>query len=75
MSEKPTGLVTLAELRAAQERIRGIVVHTPLVAFEVAGEPLALWVKAEGLQPIGSFKLRGAYNKVAQLPPANALAV
>ena len=67
MSEKPTGLVTLAELRAAQERIRGVVVHTPLVAFEVAGEPLALWVKAEGLQPIGSFKLRGAFNKVAQL--------
>src|ERR1700679_3937031 len=31
------------------------------------GEPLALWVKAEGLQPIGSFKLRGAFNKVAQL--------
>ena len=67
MSEKPTGLVTLAELRAAQERLRGVVVHTPLVAFEMPGEPLALWVKAEGLQPIGSFKLRGAFNKVAQL--------
>ncbi len=67
MSEKRTGLVTLAELRAAQDRIRGVVVHTPLVAFEVPGEPLALWVKAEGLQPIGSFKLRGAFNKVAQL--------
>ena len=60
-------MVTLAELRAAQERIRGVVVHTPLVAFETPGEPLALWVKAEGLQPIGSFKLRGAFNKVAQL--------
>jgi threonine dehydratase len=65
--EKPTGLVTLAELRAAQERLHGVVVHTPLVAFEMAGEPLALWVKAEGLQPIGSFKLRGAFNKIAQL--------
>jgi threonine dehydratase len=65
--EKPTGLVTLAELRAAQERLRGVVVHTPLVAFEMPGEPAALWVKAEGLQPIGSFKLRGAFNKVAQL--------
>ena len=57
-------LVTLAELRAAQERLRGIAMHTPLVNF--AG---GLWVKAEGLQPIGSFKLRGAFNKIAQLPP------
>jgi threonine dehydratase len=61
------GLVTLAELRAAQERLRGVAVHTPLVRLETPGEPAALWVKAEGLQPIGSFKLRGAYNKVAQL--------
>jgi threonine dehydratase len=68
LPEKPTGLVTLAELRAAQERLRGVVLHTPLVAFEIAGEPLGLWVKAEGLQPIGSFKLRGAFNKIAQLP-------
>jgi len=67
LSEKPTGLVTLAELRAGQERLRGVAVHTPLVAFEMPGEPLALWIKAEGLQPIGSFKLRGAFNKVAQL--------
>jgi threonine dehydratase len=34
------------------------------------GEPLSLWVKAESLQPIGSFKLRGAFNKVAQLSAA-----
>jgi threonine dehydratase len=70
LSEKPTGLLTLAELRAAQERLRGVVLHTPLVAFEIPGEPLALWVKAEGLQPIGSFKLRGAFNKIAQLSAA-----
>jgi threonine dehydratase len=67
LSEKPAELVTLAELRAAQERLRGVVVHTPVVALEISGEPLALWVKAEGLQPIGSFKLRGAFNKIAQL--------
>jgi threonine dehydratase len=41
-----------------------------LVAFEMPGEPLSLWVKAESLQPIGSFKLRGAFNKVAQLSAA-----
>jgi threonine dehydratase len=56
-------VVTLPELRAAQQRLRGVVLHTPLVASEVEG----LWVKAESLQPIGSFKLRGAYNKIAQL--------
>jgi threonine dehydratase len=61
-----TELVTLAELYAAQERLRGVALHTPLVSFENAG----LWIKAEGLQPIGSFKLRGAFNKIAQLPPA-----
>ena len=44
--------------------------RTPLVAFELPGEPLSLWVKAESLQPIGSFKLRGAFNKIAQLSPA-----
>jgi threonine dehydratase len=56
-------LVTLPELHAAQERLRGIAVHTPLVRMGDA----ALWVKAEGLQPIGSFKLRGAFNKIVQL--------
>ena len=58
-------LVTLPELRAAQERLRGVAMHTPLVGFETG-----LWVKAEGLQPIGSFKLRGAFNKIAQLSAA-----
>jgi threonine dehydratase len=54
-------LVTLAELRAAQQRLRGVAMHTPLVQLP------GVWVKAESLQPIGSFKLRGAYNKIAQL--------
>ncbi len=40
-----------------------MAVHTPLVGFDFG----SLWIKAEGLQPIGSFKLRGAFNKVAQL--------
>lgn len=57
-------LVTLPELRAAQERLRGVAVHTPLVSFETG-----IWVKAEGLQPIGSFKLRGAFNKISRLAP------
>jgi threonine dehydratase len=53
-------------LYAAQERLRGVAAHTPLVGFDFG----ALWIKAEGLQPIGSFKLRGAFNKIAQLSAA-----
>ena len=54
--------VTLADIRAARKRLAGIVVRTPLVRLdvpEVAGE---IWLKLENLQPIGSFKLRGAAN-------------
>lgn len=60
-------LVTMDELRAAQQRLRGVAVRTPLVRMDAAEVPGGLWVKAESLQPIGSFKLRGAYNKMAQL--------
>lgn len=63
-------LVSLGEMQAAQERLRGVVVHTPLLAWAGTGLLFALWVKPEGLQPIGSFKLRGAYNKIAQLNAA-----
>jgi threonine dehydratase len=59
-------LVTIDDIRAAAERLRGIALRTPLVAF---GPPDAhQWVKAENLQPIGAFKIRGAYNAIATLP-------
>jgi threonine dehydratase len=61
-------LVTLHELREAQKQLHGVAMRTPLVPMDVSPDPRRLWVKAEGLQPIGSFKLRGAYNKIAQLP-------
>ena len=61
-------LVTLDAIRAAQQRIAGIAVRTPLVAFPAAGVPGELWLKDEGAQPIGSFKLRGAANKILTLP-------
>ena len=60
-------LVSLNAIRAAADRIAGIAVKTPLVRGyfpEVAGK---IWLKAESLQPIGSFKLRGASNKILQL--------
>lgn len=64
-------LITLEELFQAQERLRGIALHTPLVPMETPEPPGRLWVKAEGLQPIGSFKLRGAYNKIASISAAD----
>ena len=61
-----TVMVTLDEIRAARERVRPIVKTTPLVdVSDLAGRPLSL--KCESLQPGGAFKIRGAYNMVAQL--------
>ena len=62
-------LLTLSAFKEAQARIRGVAARTPLVRLFVPGLDAEVYVKAEGLQPIGSFKLRGAYNKVAQLTP------
>ena len=60
-------MVTLEKIQQAQERLRGVAVRTPLVrsAFR-EGE---IFLKPENLQPIGSFKLRGAYNKIATFSP------
>ena len=60
-------LVTLEEIRAAQARIAGVAVRTPLVKLEIASAAGEVWVKNEGAQATGSFKLRGAYNRIAQL--------
>lgn len=60
-------LVSLDEIRAAARRLHGVIVRTPLVPF-LAAEPARLLIKPESLQPVGSFKLRGAYNAIAALP-------
>src|SRR5947209_2931154 len=66
--ENPANLVTLEEIRAAQQRIRGVALRTPLTRLGAPREGRAeLYLKLENLQPIGSFKLRGAYNKIASL--------
>jgi threonine dehydratase len=61
--------VTLDELRAAAERLRGISVRTPLVPLRSEEPAPSLWLKVETHQPVGSFKIRGVYNAVAQLDP------
>ena len=63
-----TQLVSLAEIREARQRIKPIARVTPLLDVSAAaGRPLFL--KCENLQPAGAFKIRGAYNMVAQLTP------
>jgi len=61
-----TGLVTIEEIRAAAARLDGAIVATPLVPFPGAEPPLL--IKPECLQPVGSFKLRGAYSAISALP-------
>ncbi len=62
MSGAGSGLVGLAEIRAAARGLEGVAVRTPLVP--VAGLEPPLLVKPESLQPTGSFKLRGAYTAI-----------
>jgi threonine dehydratase len=75
-------MVNLEHIQVAQKRLHGIAARTPLIAYfpparkqgpatdassaDEAGRG-QLWLKAESLQPIGSFKLRGAYNKIASM--------
>jgi threonine dehydratase len=56
-------VIELEEIRAARERISDAVVRTPLVAFDER-----IFLKLESLQPIGSFKLRGALNAMRAQP-------
>jgi threonine dehydratase len=62
-------LIPLEQIRGAQERLRGKVVRTPLLRL-AADSPATIYLKPENLQPIGSFKLRGALNAISQLPAA-----
>jgi threonine dehydratase len=65
-------MVTLSDIHAAQERVSGIVTRTHLIDFALCAEdPRRLFLKPENQQPIGAFKLRGAYNKIASLSEAD----
>src|ERR1700734_103466 len=72
MPESASQLVTLDAIRAAAARIAPIAMKTPLVRAQFAGVSgfgmdREIWLKAESLQPIGAFKIRGAANKILQL--------
>jgi len=62
-------LIPLDEVRRARERVADAVTWTPLVRLEVDA-PCEIWLKLESLQPIGSFKLRGALSAVRAASPA-----
>jgi threonine dehydratase len=59
----------LEHILRARERIAGRAIRTPLVRLN-ADAPSEIWLKLENLQPIGSFKIRGAANAMAQIPEA-----
>ncbi|MGH7579152.1 MAG: threonine ammonia-lyase [Gemmatimonadales bacterium] len=69
LTADPAAAVTLADVRAAARTIEGVAVRTPLIEVPalatLAGVPVAL--KCEQLQPVGAFKIRGAYNAVARV--------
>lgn len=64
----PIPLVTLEQIQQAQARIAPVI--NPIPLLPIHGLPVAaqVWLKPESLQPIGSFKIRGAYNSIANLP-------
>src|SRR5438132_3932976 len=61
--------ISLQEIRAARERIAGLALRTPLVRLNVDDAGAEIYLKLENLQPIGSFKLRGAGNALALAAP------
>ncbi len=61
-------MIELAAIEAARERISGAAIRTPLVRLRVEDCPATIYLKLENLQPIGSFKIRGATNAVLLAP-------
>ena len=66
---RPLAAPTLDEIRAARERLAGVTVRTPLLRLNAEGTSAEVWIKLENLQPIGSFKLRGAANAMRLAGP------
>jgi threonine dehydratase len=62
--------VSLGDVRAARDRISGAALRTPLIRLNLEDAPAEIYLKLENLQPIGSFKIRGAANALAVADPA-----
>ena len=61
-------MIELPEIERARDRIAGLAVRTPLVKLAMDDGPAEIYLKIESLQPIGSFKIRGAGNAVRKAP-------
>jgi threonine dehydratase len=61
-------VIPLADIYAAREALAGTAVRTPLVRLHVDA-PAEIYLKLENLQPIGSFKIRGAFNAMSRRTP------
>jgi threonine dehydratase len=61
---------TLAQVREARQAIAGSAIRTPLVRLNTSDAPAEIYLKLENLQPIGSFKIRGAANAIAHMSTA-----
>ena len=72
-SPVPIPLPTAADVDAAAARLAGVALHTPLISSPVLDALTGgrVLLKAETLQRTGSFKFRGAYNKLSSIPPAD----
>lgn len=63
-------MIPLGEIERARERIAATAVRTPLIRIDLPETPAEVYLKLENLQPIGSFKIRGALNALATADPA-----
>ena len=59
--------ITLQEIQDAQKRITGLAMRTPLIRMNAEGMPGEIYLKLENMQPIGSFKIRGAASAMANI--------
>src|SRR5215204_339462 len=62
-------VISLSAIQEARSVIANTAIRTPLVRLNVTDAPAEIYLKLENLQPIGSFKIRGAANAIARLPP------
>jgi threonine dehydratase len=64
-------VIPLAEIEAARKRIAGAAIRTPLLRLQVDDAPAEIYLKLENLQPINSFKIRGASNAIMSAPESD----
>jgi threonine dehydratase len=70
LNDRQPDSITLEDVQAARKRLDGMVLHTPIIRLNNGGTG-ELYLKLENLQPIRSFKVRGAGNAIAMLDPGD----